>query len=282
MLNDWFYSHSTWVVALAVCTVLSVAGLAALLALHRLVSWEARKADNAMTGLSYALCGGIYAVVLAFVAIGVYQSLEKSSDLALEEVNALSTLYFSSSGLPPELARHIRADVDAYVDFVYEQEWPRQKAYDMDERHFAYGWALLRKINYQLVSFEPATPGQATVKTEMLRGSNELFSARRARISAADQHLPVLVWQMLLYGLLLVTIGLCLLGPHSFGLHAGALWLTMLSVGLVFTLIIALDYPFRGELSVERDAYVSLKQVATRTFAPSNGPTAAGAPGQNK
>jgi hypothetical protein len=42
--------------------------------------------------------------------------------------------------------------------------------------------------------------------------------------------------------------------------------LTMLSVGLVFTLIIALDYPFRGDLSVDDDAYLSVKEVSDRAF----------------
>ena len=39
-----------------------------------------------------------------------------------------------------------------------------------------------------------------------------------------------------------------------------------LSIGLVFTLIIALDYPFRGELSVDDDAYLGVKEVSNRAF----------------
>ena len=44
--------------------------------------------------------------------------------------------------------------------------------------------------------------------------------------------------------------------------------LTMLSIGLVFTLIIALDYPFRGDLSVDDDAYLGVKEVSDRAFEP--------------
>jgi hypothetical protein len=44
--------------------------------------------------------------------------------------------------------------------------------------------------------------------------------------------------------------------------------LTMLSIGLVFTLIIALDYPFRGDLSVDDDAYLEVKKVSDRAFEP--------------
>jgi len=51
--------------------------------------------------------------------------------------------------------------------------------------------------------------------------------------------------------------------------------LTMLSIGLVFTLIIALDYPFRGDLSVDNDAYLGVKEVSDRAFE-SEGPPVIG------
>jgi hypothetical protein len=45
--------------------------------------------------------------------------------------------------------------------------------------------------------------------------------------------------------------------------------LTMLSIGLIFTLIIALDYPFRGDLSVDDDSYLGVKEVSDRSVEPS-------------
>ena len=57
-----------------------------------------------------------------------------------------------------------------------------------------------------------------------------------------------------------------LFGPHSYKLHMAVTALTMLSIGLVFTLIIALDYPFRGDLSVDDIAYLSVKEGSNRAF----------------
>jgi hypothetical protein len=42
----------------------------------------------------------------------------------------------------------------------------------------------------------------------------------------------------------------------------------MVSFGLVFSLIIALDYPFRGDLSVDDEAFLSVKQIAASIFEP--------------
>jgi hypothetical protein len=266
MLNHWFYSHSTWEVAAAVCSVVVGLPLIGLFFFHRLVDWNAREKDNSMVGLSYALCGGIYAVVLAFVAVGAYETMDRSATIASDEADALGGLAFDTAGLPPELAVRVRADVDQYIDIVTHKEWPSQKAYRMEESNYQEGWSQVRRISLDLANFEPATPGQATVKAEMVHVINELFSARRARLLAANAHLPNAVWQMLIFGLGLVAVYVYLFGPRSYKIHIAVTGLTMLSIGLVFTLIIALDYPFRGDLSVDDDAYLGVKEVSDRAF----------------
>jgi hypothetical protein len=266
MLNQWFYSHSTWEVAGAVCSVLVILPLIALFFFHKLVNWQAREHDTSMTGLSYALCGGIYAVVLAFVAVGTYEAMDKSTGIASDEANSLGGLAFDSAGLPPELAVKLRSDIDKYIDIVTKKEWPSQQAYRMEEKNYEEGWEQVKKIGLDLSTFEPANDSQETVKVEMLHVSNDLFSARRARLLAANAHLPDAVWQMLVFGLVLVAVYVFLFGPHSFKIHMAVTAMTMMSIGLVFTLIIALDYPFRGELSVDDDAYLGVKEVAARAF----------------
>jgi hypothetical protein len=266
MLNHWFYSHSTWEVAGAVCLTVMVIPLLALWIFHRLVNWHVREENTAMVGLSYALCGGIYAVVLAFVAVGTYEAMDKGSAIAAEEANSLGGLAFDSAGLPAELGVRVRADVDKYIDIVTKKEWPSQQAYQMQERNYEEGWAQMRRIGMDLAVFEPATQGQATVKAEMVHVTSDLLSARRARLLAANAHLPDAVWQMLIFGLGLVAVYVFLFGPHSYKLHMAVTALTMVSIGLVFTLIIALDYPFRGDLSVDDDAYLSVKEVSDRAF----------------
>jgi hypothetical protein len=266
MLNAWFYSHSTWQVAAAVCLVVVVLPLIGLYIFHRLVSWQARELDTAMVGLSYALSGGIYAVMLAFVAVGTYETMDKTATIASDEANSLGGLAFDSAGLPAELALRMRADVDKYIDIVTQKEWPSQKAYRMEDRNYQEGWAQIRRMSLDISNFEPATQGQATVKAEMAHVVNDLFSQRRARLLAANAHLPDAVWQMLIFGLVLVAVYVYLFGPHNYRIHMAVTALTMLSIGLVFTLIIALDYPFRGDLSVDDDAYLEVKKVSDRAF----------------
>jgi Protein of unknown function (DUF4239) len=268
MLNDWFYSHPTWEVVLVVCAVLVVLALAGLVVFHHLLHWEARERHTSMVGLSYALAGGLYAVVIAFVAVGVYSAMDKGETIASSEANSLCGLLFDSAGLPAEFAARVRSDVDAYIDIVIKKEWPSQQTYRMEDQNFSAGWAQLRRIGVDLASFEPASLGQTTLKLEMVHGVNEVFSARSARLLAAKAHLPDATWQMMICGLVLVAVYLYLFGPHSFGVHMAVTGLTMVSIGLVFSFIIALDYPFRGDLSVGDEAFRGLKVVAATAFGP--------------
>jgi hypothetical protein len=274
MLNQWFYSHATWEVGTAICLVMVVIPLFGLFFFHRAVPWHKREEDTTMVGLSYALCGGLSAVMLAFVAVGAYETMDRSTTIASDEANSLSGLSFDSAGLGPEVSVRVREEVNRYIDVVTQKEWPHQKAYRMDPANFEEGWAILRQISVDLASFEPATQGQATVKLEMEHAINDLFASRRTRLLAATAHLPDAVWQMLVFGLGLVAVYVYLFGPHNYRIHMACTALTMISIGLVFTLVIALDYPFRGDVSVDDDAYIAVKEVSEHVFHP-----AAAAPG---
>jgi hypothetical protein len=266
MLNNWFYSHPIWEVGLAVCLVTTVLPLIGLYFFHKMVDWNVREEDTSMVGLSYALCGGIFAVVLAFVAVGVYESMDKTSATAAAEANSLSNLAYDTAGMPAAEGQRVRDLLNEYIDTVTEKEWPAQQAYDMKEANFEKGWDQVREINSEIANWEPATPGQVSINADMIVLVNKLYSARRSRLLAAQSHLPDAIWQMLIIGLIFVAVFIYLYGPHSFKIHVAVTSLTMISIGLVFTLIIALDYPFRGSLSVSDEPFEGVKLVTNRAF----------------
>ena len=262
MLNRWFYSHPTWEVGFAVCLALVLTALAGLYLFHRLVPQTWREEDTPMVGLSYDFCGSLYAVILAFVAAGVYLTMERSATIASDEANSLASLAFDSAGLGPKTAERVRGEVEEYLQVVIEKEWPDQQAYRMDAANFEKGWSVLRGLSADVAGFEPRTAGQASVKGEMEHAINDLFASRRTRLLAARAHLPDAIWEMLIFGLVLVAFYVYMFGPHNYRLHMAVTGLTMLTMGLVFTLVIALDYPFRGAVSVDCDAFKEVREVA--------------------
>jgi Protein of unknown function (DUF4239) len=110
--------------------------------------------------------------------------------------------------------------------------------------------------------------GQNATKVEMLRAVNELIKARRNRILAAGAHLPDIVWGILLISGAIAVFYTYLFGAHSFGIHLAITGLISSSIALVFVLLIALDYPFRGDVSVSDEAFVSVRTTTGASLAP--------------
>jgi hypothetical protein len=72
---------------------------------------------------------------------------------------------------------------------------------------------------------------------------------------------------MMIAGLVMVVAYLGLFGPRSRIIHLTVTGLTVFTVALTFSMIIAFDYPYRGgDLSVDDDAYVSVKDVSETIF----------------
>jgi hypothetical protein len=105
--------------------------------------------------------------------------------------------------------------------------------------------------------------GQNVNKGEMLHAMNDLIKARRSRILAAGEHLPDVVWQILLLAGAVAVGYTYLFGAHSFRIHMAITGLISATIALVFVLIIALDYP-----SAARSALATMRSSASRRRRP--------------
>lgn len=268
MLVDFLYSHPTWMIGLIIIGLWTGTWLIGLCIFHQFVDVHLRHKDTETVGLTYAIVAVVYAVLIAIIVVDVWETFAKGDEIATAEANRLSNLVLESAGLPPAIGEVVRTDVDKYIDIVVKSEWPAQQAGRLDDKEFESGWRTLGHLTSQLAIFEPATLGQNANKAEMLSAVSDLIKARRSRILAAGEHLPDVIWQILLLSGAIACVYTYLFGAHSFGIHLSITGLISATIALVFVLIIALDYPFRGEVSVGDDAFLSIK--ATVTDAPAS------------
>jgi hypothetical protein len=267
LLTDFLYSNPTWLIALLVIGTSVTVSLLGLMFSHRLVDVHLRHKDTETVGLTYAIVAVIYAVLLALIVVEVFETFAKADSVATAEANKLSNLMLDSAGLPGPAALEIRTDINKYIDLVVKSEWPSQQAGKLEEPVFGPGWAVLAHLSTELAVFEPATMGQNANKAEMLHAVNDLIKARRSRILAAGEHLPSVIWKMLLLGGIVAVIYTYLFGARSFGIHMAITGLIAATIGLVFVLIITMDYPFRGSVSVSSDAFRSVQATAAGALA---------------
>ena len=73
-------------------------------------------------------------------------------------------------------------------------------------------------------------------------------------------HPPNVVWWIILFGGV-ITVGFTyLFGFHDFRMHVVMTMTVAASLALVVVLIVELDWPFRGEVSISPDAYIKTQK----------------------
>ncbi len=266
MLVNFLYNNPTWLVGLAIVVVWTGLALLGLWIFNRLLPDEKREKDTETVGLTYAIVAVVYAVLIAFIVVDVYETFARADEVATSEANQISNLYFSSAGLPKDVALSVRDELNQYVGLVVKSEWPSQQKGDLDESVFEPGWDSVAHLSTTVAVFEPRTLGQSANKAEMLTAINGLIKARRTRILAAGEHLPDIIWQILIIAGIVAVVYTYLFGAHNFRIHLTITGLIAATIAVAFVLIIALDYPFRGEVSVGDDAFVSAQAAAATAF----------------
>ncbi len=158
----------------------------------------------------------IYAVLLAFIAVVVWEDFRKADALVQTEANLVGNLYRDTVGLPDPLASGLRHTLFVYAETVVQDEWP---ALDAGRVEDAAGWQLLDKFHLALAQFRPADPGVQAIEAEMFRSLNALYDARRGRFHAAEEELPPILWWNLIAGAGLTILFSTLFGVPNFAMH---------------------------------------------------------------
>jgi hypothetical protein len=103
------------------------------------------------------------------------------------------------------------------------------------------------------------------VQQEWLRTLNQLYGARRHRLLAAQGHVPAIAWWVIVLGGMM-TIGCTyLFGAERFAMQLILTAAVTAILTLDVILILQLDYPFRGTVSVSTEAYENVLHNMDRT-----------------
>jgi hypothetical protein len=258
MLQNWIYNSPPWLSS----SVFVLAGIVAsglvLIALTRLVSHETRHLHNEFTLFTVTNIAVFYAVLLAFIAIAAWENLEKASDNVQTEAVLAEGLYLDAQGLEDKaIVSELQTELRHYVETVLDREWPKQQAGHIPDA----AEPDLRRIRMTLAAVKPQTSSDAVVMQEMLHGLNQLFAAYHGRLEDAGGHIPRSVWWVIGF-LGILTVGFtAFLGMRSMVVHFVLLAGFTTTIVIVVTLIVQLDYPFRGEISVSAEPFERVLSV---------------------
>ncbi len=202
---------------LVVCGA-SLAAVAGLMLVQRLVPAAVRKEHNDVAGFIYAALGVIYAVLLALVVIAAWEGYEQASVTVEEEANALAEIFWLAHWMPQPEGRELQEVARSYAQEVVDKEWPLMEQGRTPPmrgtQETPTGWVLIDDIRTRLNAFEPHTEAEQDLHAEGLDQVQRLADARRMRLVAASESMPPILWFVLIFGGV-VTVGF----TYLFGLE---------------------------------------------------------------
>lgn len=211
---------------------------------------ESRRKHNDLAGFILAVVGVIYAVLLAFVAVGVWERFDQAEIGVSNEAAAIQIVYRDAASFPQHVA--LRGALRGYVEQVIEREWPAMEHGGMSRAAERSGYrtdGLIRGLTVK-------TASQSNIQARMLDAFDRALMDRDVRLSIRATGIHPLMWFVLVVGGV-ITVGFTyLFGFEEIRLEIAMTGTLSLLIGLVLFLTLALDFPFRGGITVTPDAFV--------------------------
>jgi hypothetical protein len=212
------------------------------------------RTNNEVAGFKFATIGVLYAVLLAFAVIVVWERFDQADGEVAQEASAAATVYLLTGGLDETHGAAIRDAVTGYLTAAISKDWPAME----QESDSPAVTTALHEIYSEVLKFHSYDADEGVVVTAILQQVDQISGARRERLVMADGIVPGIIW-VVLFGGAVITIGFTFFfGTEN--LRAQMLMTGALSVLIflgLFTIVI-IDHPFAGAVKVTPEALVAV------------------------
>jgi hypothetical protein len=213
---------------------------------RRKVPLPVLETQHEVAGFIIGVLGAIYAVLLAFVVVVVWNQFEDAKATVGKEANQLNDLTLIAQGFDAPTQHRLFEAIRVYTETVMDDEWKTMaegKASQKAQTAIENLWQIYREL-------EPQTNRENALYGESLDRLSEVSDSRRLRIYASQDDIPLVI-QVILWGGGLITIAF----TYFFGvksIRSQALMTAALAgeIAFILFLIVALDNPFHGYLRV--------------------------------
>ncbi len=218
----------------------------------KFTSSEVRTAHNDRAGFILAVIGVIYAVLVAFVAVGAWERFQQAEARTYEEAEALAEVYRDAGSFVGGGA--LRATLRAYLESVIHVSWPAMRS----GRAASVADSLLETVDRDVRALPATSPRLGDIHAQMLSAMNTALADRESRVTMDSSGINGIMWIVLIVGAFITVAFTYLFGFDRTIMQALMVGGLSFMIGLVLFLIVALDYPFRGSISVGPDAFQEL------------------------
>ena len=184
-----------WVLIVAIVVVPTFVAMVLQALIHRWVGVDRLVKNNEIAGFKFATVGVIYAVLLAFTVIAVWEKFSAAEAAVDQEAASIAALLRYAEGAEPEAFR-LRTAIAHYGKTAVESEW---SAMAKESESLETTEALNEVYEAALALNRIATRDTADM-SEVFTQIDHITASRRLRLHLATGLVPSVVWISLFAG----------------------------------------------------------------------------------
>ena len=222
-----------------------------LLLVRRFISQDKLKTHHDVADPILGALAAIYAVLIAFVVVTVWQGFDKSNANVQQEANYLADVYRDSEAFAPDFHQKVGDLLRDYRQAVIHDEWKTMAKGEMSPDVEK----LMRKLWALYTVYQPKTSTEQSFFDESVRKLNLLRELRRQRIMDSRTGIEPLLWFVLIAGGLSTIAFTFFFGAENLRAQIAMVVLLALTISLILFTIMSLDFPFTGSISISSDPF---------------------------
>src|SRR5271166_341036 len=238
-----------WLLIILIVVLPTAAAMIGQALIHNWVGVPRLAKNNEIAGFKFATVGVIYAVLLAFAVIVVWEKFSEAENAVALEGAAAAALFRYAEGDEPE-AKALRGALVKYLKSAIEQEWPKMEG-ESESRDVT---AALSDVYRAAMALNRSATRTHADMAEVFAQIDHLTTARRIRLHLATGLVPDVIWVVLFAGGFL-TIGFTLFfGSENLPAQLAMTGALSVLVTMGLAVIVSIDHPFTGPIHVRPHA----------------------------
>jgi hypothetical protein len=243
-----------WLSAVILIVPTTLLAMAGPVIVRRYVEVSQLRTNNEVAGFKFGTVGVLYAVLLAFAVVVVWEKFNQAESEVAKEAGAAATVFRLTQGVDPERGAAIREATTDYLTSAIASDWPAMESGTQSPATTE----ALNEIYRAVLKFQSLGTDERLVLAEILRNVDRISEARRERRVMADGIVPAIIW-VVLFGGAFLTIGFTFFFGSE-NLRAQSVMTGALSV-LIFAgllTVVVIDHPFAGTVKVGPEALAAV------------------------
>jgi ABC-type antimicrobial peptide transport system permease subunit len=193
----------------------------------------------------------VYSVLVAFVAVNVWQNFDNAKSNVELESNYLADIYRDSEALSPDFHQKVSVLLREYRQAVVDYEWQAMEKGQMSPKVEE----LMNKIWALYTKYEPKNLTQEAFFNESVRKLNSFRELRRQRLMDSRRGIVSLLWVVLVIGGISTLSFSFFFGAENLKAQLAMASILAIIISLILFVIMLLDFPFTGDIAVTSEPF---------------------------